>query len=67
MATKNRKRFKARQGRPKASTCIRSYQQVADIMTERGYPMSHTRVWELETNALYKLFTQLIDLREEVK
>jgi len=29
--------------------------------------MSHTRVWELETNALYKLFTQLIDLREEVK
>ena len=50
-------------GRPLADTAVLSCQEVADIMTARGYPMTHQRVMQLERQAMVKL--RRIGLREE--
>lgn len=34
---------------------LRTQQQVAQLMTERGYPMSRARVGEIEAKALRKM------------
>ena len=38
---------------------IRSHQEVADIMTRNGYPMSKNCVCLIEGRALFKLWKQL--------
>ena len=59
-AEKARKRRQKLAGfRPKEETAIRSHEQVAEIMTRNGYPMSRSRVQQLEQQAFLKLATML--------
>jgi len=39
--------------------CIRTQSEVAQIMTDRGYPMSRGRVHQLEKQAIEKLRERL--------
>ena len=48
-------RNKIRAGKPLADTAIRSCQEVANIMTAKGYPMTQQRVLQLERQAIAKL------------
>lgn len=42
-------------GRPLADTAVLSCQEVADIMTARGFSMTRQRVMQLERQAMVKL------------
>lgn len=46
---------------PFADYAVRSYDEVAGIMTARGVPMTRSAVWYIERRALQKLFTALLD------
>ncbi len=37
------------------SGCLRTHEEVAAIMTARGYPMCRGRVWQIERDALKKM------------
>lgn len=53
------------QGKPRAETAIRTRKEVAEIMTERGYPMGTRAVEMTEHRALWKLRLGLIDVGNE--
>lgn len=36
-------------------TALRTHEEIAAIMTKRGYPMCRGRVWQLERRALQKI------------
>lgn len=53
--------------KPKVSgLAVRTQQEVADIMTARGYPMGASAVWCLEKNALKKLRWGLARIAREL-
>jgi hypothetical protein len=45
--------------RPQALTAIRTLAETAAEMTRRGSPIRPGRVWQLEQQALHKLFSRL--------
>lgn len=47
------------------ATAIRTQQEVAEIMTARGYPMGKSNVCMLETKAIRKLRRGLADMARE--
>lgn len=50
----------------KYDMAIRSQEEVAAIMTARGFPMGRANVWNIEKRALAKLRKGLESMRDEV-
>ena len=46
----------------KSTGAVRTQREVARIMTERGMPLSKSRVFQLEQRALQKLRRGLVDI-----
>jgi len=44
------------------NTAILTHEEVADIMTSKGYPMSRSRVAQIELCAIHKLRIALLDI-----
>ena len=62
MNASERQRADLAKGKPLASTAVRTMEEVAAIMTRRGYPMGRGLVYQLERKAIAKLREALADL-----
>ncbi len=64
LSTGQRRRFV--EGAPRANCAVRSYEEVARLMTQAGYPMGRQRVRQIEHAAIYKLRKALANLEGEI-
>lgn len=67
MNASERQRAELAKGKTLAATAVLTMEQVAEIMTRRGYPMGRGLVYQLERKAIAKLREGLADLAPDFK